>query len=127
EDGRVVVDINEKEVEDLSAFGTSAIPPREPRRRDFLGGMAPHPHPVREEQQRRGNRGDPSKRALGAGALIKTLGPGVIAGASDNDPTTVGTMAVVGAQTGFGLCWLLVLVFPMMASIQSIASAVGVA
>jgi len=58
---------------------------------------------------------------------LKALGPGVVAGASDNDPTTVGTLAVVGAQTGFSLAWLLILVLPTMASIQAIASAVGVA
>ena len=53
--------------------------------------------------------------------------PGIVAGASDNDPTTVATLAVVGAQTGFSLAWVVVLLFPMLATVQAVASAVGVA
>lgn len=58
---------------------------------------------------------------------VKALGPGLISGASDNDPTTVATMAVLGASTGFGLSWLVILVYPMLASIQIISAQVGVA
>jgi Mn2+/Fe2+ NRAMP family transporter len=58
---------------------------------------------------------------------LRALGPGLIAGASDNDPTTVATMAVVGAKTGFALSWLVILVYPMLASVQLIASEVGLA
>jgi Mn2+/Fe2+ NRAMP family transporter len=54
--------------------------------------------------------------------------PGIIAGASAGDPTTVATLAVVGAQTGFSLAWLVVLLLlPMLATVQAVASAVGVA
>src|SRR5437867_1398545 len=42
-------------------------------------------------------------------ALLSALGPGLIAGASDIDPTTVATLAVVGASTVYGLPWLVVL------------------
>lgn len=59
------------------------------------------------------------------GSALKALGPGVIAGAADNDPTTVGTLAVIGSQTTFGLSWLLLLVLPMMAGVQAVAGAVG--
>jgi Mn2+/Fe2+ NRAMP family transporter len=58
--------------------------------------------------------------------LLRTLGPGLVAGASDNDPTTVATMAVVGAKTGFALSWLVILIYPMLASVQAIASEVGI-
>jgi Mn2+/Fe2+ NRAMP family transporter len=57
--------------------------------------------------------------------FLRRLGPGLVAGASDNDPTTVATLAVVGATTGFALSWLVILVLPMLATVQVIASQVG--
>lgn len=59
-------------------------------------------------------------------AVLKALGPGLIAGASDNDPTTVATLAVIGASTAYGLAWLVVLVIPMLVVVQVVAAAVGV-
>src|SRR5271166_5766764 len=53
------------------------------------------------------------------------LGPGLVSAASDNDPTTVATLAVIGATTGYALCWLLVLVVPMMALVQALAAGAG--
>jgi len=53
------------------------------------------------------------------------IGPGLIAGASDVDPTTVAAIAVVGASTMYGLAWLTVLLLPMLAVIQIIATRVG--
>ena len=49
-----------------------------------------------------------------------------LAGASDVDPTTVATIAVIGATTVFALSWLTVLVFPVLAVILVISSRVGV-
>jgi len=53
------------------------------------------------------------------------IGPGLIAGASDVDPTTVAAIAVVGASTIYGLAWLTLLLLPMLAVIQIIATRVG--
>jgi Mn2+/Fe2+ NRAMP family transporter len=50
----------------------------------------------------------------------------MIAGASDNDPTNVGTAVVVGAQTGYRLSWVALLVAPLLAIVQTIAAHVGV-
>jgi Mn2+/Fe2+ NRAMP family transporter len=58
--------------------------------------------------------------------LTKIIGPGVVAGASDNDPTTVGAVTVVGAQTGYRLSWLALLIFPMLSVVQEVAAHVGV-
>jgi Mn2+/Fe2+ NRAMP family transporter len=58
-------------------------------------------------------------------AILKTLGPGLIAGASDIDPTTVATMAVVGATTIYALSWLAWLLFPMLTIVLVIATRVG--
>jgi Mn2+/Fe2+ NRAMP family transporter len=49
---------------------------------------------------------------------VKALGPGLISGASDNDPTTVATMSVLDATTVYGLSWLTILIFPMLAVVQ---------
>jgi Mn2+/Fe2+ NRAMP family transporter len=59
-------------------------------------------------------------------ALLPALGPGLIAGASDNDPTTVATLAVIGSTTGYGLAWLVVLVIPMLVIVQVVSASVGV-
>lgn len=54
------------------------------------------------------------------------IGPEIITAASDNDPTNVGTAAAVGAQTGYQLSWLTLLVAPLLAVVLSIAAQVGV-
>jgi Mn2+/Fe2+ NRAMP family transporter len=58
--------------------------------------------------------------------LVAMLGPGVVAGVSDADPTTVGTLAVVGSITQYSLLWLTLLLLPMLAAVQMIASRVGI-
>lgn len=58
--------------------------------------------------------------------VTRALGPGLISGASDNDPTTVATLAVLGATTIYGLSWLTILIYPLLASIQIISAQVGV-
>ncbi|HEY2665834.1 MAG TPA: divalent metal cation transporter [Actinomycetota bacterium] len=58
--------------------------------------------------------------------LLKSSGSGLIAGASDIDPTTVATMAVIGATTVYGLSWLTILIFPILAVIQAISARIGV-
>ncbi len=57
--------------------------------------------------------------------LPRAFGPGLVSGASANDPTTVGSIAVVGAATGYGLAWLVVLLLPMLAVVQAIAASVA--
>lgn len=55
--------------------------------------------------------------------FLRELGPGVVSGASDTDPTTVATMSVVGSTAGYSLSWLAILTFPMLANVQMISSA----
>jgi Mn2+/Fe2+ NRAMP family transporter len=57
---------------------------------------------------------------------IARLGPGLISGAADNDPTTVGTLTSVGATTRYSLAWLTVLLLPMLSVVQMIAAQIGV-
>jgi Mn2+/Fe2+ NRAMP family transporter len=58
-------------------------------------------------------------------AYLRMLGPGLVSGAADADPTTVASLAVIGAGTGYGLGWLVVLLFSMIAVIQVISTHVG--
>ncbi len=53
------------------------------------------------------------------------LGPGLTAGASDDDPSGIATYSQVGAQFGYGLAWTLVLSLPLMAAIQEISARIG--
>jgi NRAMP (natural resistance-associated macrophage protein)-like metal ion transporter len=59
------------------------------------------------------------------GNLFGTLGPGLIAGASDDDPSGIGTYSQAGAQLGYGIGWTMLLTFPLMAAIQEIAARIG--
>ncbi len=53
------------------------------------------------------------------------FGAGIVAGASDNDPTTVATLAVIGSTTTYELGWLTLAVIPMLAIIQAVAAQIG--
>src|SRR5437868_15118517 len=57
--------------------------------------------------------------------FVKILGPGLITGASDDDPSGIGTYAVAGASLGYTMLWTALFTLPMMASIQFICAKVG--
>ena len=50
--------------------------------------------------------------------FVKQLGPGLITGAADDDPSGIATYSVTGASFGYGLLWTALLSFPMMAAVQ---------
>lgn len=58
---------------------------------------------------------------------FRALGLGLVAGASDNDPTTVATMVVVGASSTYSLSWLTLLLYPLLGTVLAIAAQVGLA
>jgi NRAMP (natural resistance-associated macrophage protein)-like metal ion transporter len=53
------------------------------------------------------------------------LGPGLITGACNDDPSSVGTYSQVGAQFGFGLAWTLLFSFPLLVAIQEISARIA--
>ena len=53
------------------------------------------------------------------------LGPGLITGASDDDPSGIATYSQAGAQFGFSMCWVMLFTFPLMAAIQEISARIG--
>jgi NRAMP (natural resistance-associated macrophage protein)-like metal ion transporter len=59
------------------------------------------------------------------GGLARWLGPGLLTGASDDDPSGIGTYAQAGAQFGFGLLWVMLFTFPLMSAVQLISAHVG--
>src|ERR1700744_4720686 len=58
-------------------------------------------------------------------ALWSQLGPGLITGAADDDPSGIATYSQAGAQLGFNLLWTLLLTFPLMVGIQMVSALVG--
>ena len=58
-------------------------------------------------------------------SLAKRLGPGVITGAADDDPSGIATYSQAGAQAGMGLLWTVVLTWPMMVAVQSVSARIG--
>ena len=63
-------------------------------------------------------------RIRGFGYLGR-LGPGLITGASDDDPSGIGTYSQVGAAFGFGLLWTAVVSLPLAAAVQETAARLG--
>jgi NRAMP (natural resistance-associated macrophage protein)-like metal ion transporter len=57
--------------------------------------------------------------------LWRALGPGLLTGASDDDPSGIATYSQAGAQFGYGLGWTLLLTFPLMAAVQEISARIG--
>jgi NRAMP (natural resistance-associated macrophage protein)-like metal ion transporter len=55
----------------------------------------------------------------------RLLGPGLITGASDDDPSGIGTYSQVGAQFGFGMLWTMLFSFPLMVCVQLICAHIG--
>ena len=56
---------------------------------------------------------------------IKQLGPGLITGAADDDPSGIATYSQAGAQFGFNMLWTVVLTYPLMVGIQMISARMG--
>lgn len=59
-------------------------------------------------------------------SFLKTLGPGIITGASDDDPSGIGTYSIVGATYGLGLTWLSLYLLPMNSAVQETVARIGI-
>src|ERR1700722_3713373 len=57
--------------------------------------------------------------------LFSKLGPGLITGASDDDPSGIATYSQVGAQFGYTLLWTMLVSYPLMAAIQEVCGRIG--
>ena len=59
------------------------------------------------------------------GGLLGSLGPGVVAGAADDDPSGIATYSIAGAQFGTSLLWTALLTWPLMAAVQAMCARIG--
>lgn len=76
-------------------------------------GLAARVHAVRHPT---------SRRRKGVWAM---LGPGLITGASDDDPSGIATYSQAGAAFGYAMCWVMLFCYPLMAAIQEISARIG--
>jgi NRAMP (natural resistance-associated macrophage protein)-like metal ion transporter len=67
----------------------------------------------------------PTTIASPPASLIRRLGPGLITGAADDDPSGIATYSQVGAQFGYGLAWTMLFSLPFMIIIQEISGRIG--
>ena len=58
-------------------------------------------------------------------STFKALGPGLITGAADDDPSGIATYSQAGAQFGFNMLWTVVLTYPFMVGIQLVSARIG--
>ncbi|MEG0303386.1 divalent metal cation transporter, partial [Gordonibacter sp.] len=59
-------------------------------------------------------------------SFLKTLGPGLITGASDDDPSGIGTYTSIGALYGLALAWLALYLLPMMTAVQETVARISI-
>jgi NRAMP (natural resistance-associated macrophage protein)-like metal ion transporter len=62
---------------------------------------------------------------LARASVFKRLGPGLITGAADDDPSGIATYTQAGAQFGVNILWTLVITYPLMSAVQSVAARIG--
>ena len=107
--------------EPLLAFITEGDgAPEDPGPHKLLKGKA---FPVRaSESGREDVAKDPRK---GPTALLRLLGPGLVTGASDDDPSGIGTASQVGSQLGYGLLWSTFFTIPMMIGVQEMCARIA--
>jgi NRAMP (natural resistance-associated macrophage protein)-like metal ion transporter len=69
--------------------------------------------------------GQDRRKSTGGLDLFRRLGPGLITGAADDDPSGIATYSQVGAQFGYGMAWTMFFSLPLMIAIQSISGTIG--
>src|SRR5690349_14002851 len=67
----------------------------------------------------------PKPRLLKFKSYFKILGPGLITGAADDDPSGIATYSQAGAQFGLGTLWLALFQLPMMIAVQEMCARIG--
>jgi NRAMP (natural resistance-associated macrophage protein)-like metal ion transporter len=67
----------------------------------------------------------PARGLAGLRLWLRKLGPGLITGAADDDPSGIGTYSQAGAQFGFATLWTLLFTYPLMVGIQLVSARIG--
>jgi hypothetical protein len=64
-------------------------------------------------------------KRLRKAALFEQLGPGLVTGAADDDPSGIATYSQAGAQFGFDMLWTMILTYPLMTAVQLVSAQIG--
>lgn len=99
---------------------TAARPTRQRHERDIQPTI-PHSEPAGGSATLEAAAGKES----GLKKVLKILGPGLITGCSDDDPSGIGTYATVGASQGYAMLWTAPFTYPLMASVQFVCAKIG--
>jgi NRAMP (natural resistance-associated macrophage protein)-like metal ion transporter len=94
-------------------------PPPDP----ILSVVKPGAQPADDAAESRATAG--VVKSKGVFGFLQTLGPGLITGASDDDPSGIGTYSQVGSQFGYGLLWLALFTFPLMSAVQELCARIA--
>jgi NRAMP (natural resistance-associated macrophage protein)-like metal ion transporter len=82
--------------------------------------------PEDQENLSRKNKGSKkSKKSSSLKTALKTLGPGLVTGASDDDPSGIATYSQAGASFGLGMLWMALFQYPLMTIVQEMCARVG--
>jgi len=84
---------------------------------------APHLDPNTADSSEVAEQASPAKRRIGR--LLHVLGPGLVTGAADDDPSGIATYSQAGAQFGFATLWTMLLTFPLMVAVQDACMRIG--
>ena len=114
------------EEEEEIDFGPKGAPIQDPLLRLIPAGpdREPGPDRIRKRRTPPGQKVDGGP-PQGIRGWLRLLGPGLITGASDDDPSGIGTYSQVGSQFGYGLLWTALFTFPLMAAVQELCARIA--
>src|SRR5438874_11830629 len=92
---------------------------QEPRQGKLLKDPAASAEPASGEPSAGGSTLEEARRG-GVLGVLRLLGPGLVTGASDDDPSGIGTYSQVGSQFGYGVLWTALFTFPLMLAVQEL-------
>src|SRR6202043_1187514 len=97
----------------------------EPSGEELLKGDDKPPELAAGATPRAGRTTLDEARRKGFFGVLQLLGPGLVTGASDDDPSGIGTYSQVGSQFGYGMLWTALFTFPMMAAVQELCARIA--
>lgn len=135
EKGKVVIDVEEKELEALKARTEETLVTakeiKRERKQNLLDQVEkdiPTAEGLREKEKETAEGADARDEPIGApgpGFWLRMLGPGFLAGMAGNDASAVASYAVDGSQAGFGHLWLMLLSTPLYQAVQFACAKLG--
>jgi len=66
-----------------------------------------------------------TSKSQGNSGFLKSLGPGLVTGAADDDPSGIATYSQIGAQFGYSLGWTMLFSYPLMTAVQGLSAGIG--